>query len=64
MDIIPALYLKSLTKDATFDNYFLIVDASSKILKLYEMENITTKGVMDKLDTFKAIFGKEDEFGY
>ena len=28
------------------------------------MENITTEGVMDKLDMFQAIFGKLDEFGW
>ena len=41
-----------------FSNYLLIVDAYSKIPKLYGMENITTAEVMDKLDMFQSIFGK------
>ena len=28
------------------------------------MEKITTEEVMDKLDIFKSIFGKIDEFGW
>ena len=28
------------------------------------MENITTEEVMEKIDTFQAIFGKVDEFGW
>ena len=34
--------------DTTFSNYLLIVDAYSKIPKLYGMEKITTEEVMDK----------------
>ena len=45
MDIIPSTAPKSLTNDTNFKNYFLIVDAYSKIPKLYGMENITTAGV-------------------
>ena len=41
---------KSLTSDTTFSNYLLIVDAYSKIPKLYGMDNITTEEVMDELD--------------
>ena len=63
MDIILSISSKSLTKDTNFDHYLLIVDAYSKIPKLYAMENITTEEVMDKLDMFQAIFGKIDEFG-
>ena len=62
MEIIPAKYYTSLTKDTTFANYLLIVDDYSNITKLYGIENITTEEVMDKLDMFQAIFGKVDEF--
>ena len=47
MDIIPSTAPKSLTSDTTFSNYFLIVDAYSKIPKLYGVDNITTEEVMD-----------------
>ena len=60
MDIIPATSSKILTKDTTFYNYLLIVDAYSKIPNLYKMENITIEEVMGKLDMFQAIFGKVD----
>ena len=46
MDIIPSTAPQSLTNDTTFSNYLLIVDAYSKIPKLYGMENITTAEVM------------------
>ena len=42
VDIIPSTAPKSLTDDTTFYYYLLIVDAYSKIPKLYGMENITT----------------------
>ena len=42
----------------------MIVDAYSKIPKLYGMENITTAEVMDKLDIFQSRFGKIDQFGW
>ena len=64
MDIIPAISSKSLTKDTTFSNYLLIVDAYSKIPKIYRMENITTEEVMDKLDMFRVRFGKVVGFGW
>ena len=48
MDIIPSTAPKILTSDKTFSEYLLIVDAYSKTPKLYGMENITTKAVMDK----------------
>ena len=64
MDIIPAISSKGLTNDTTLANYLLIVDAYSKIPKLYGMESITTEEVMDKLDMFQARFGKLDEFGW
>ena len=64
IDIIPAIYSKSLTKDTTFYNYLLVVDAYSKLPKLYRMENITTEEAMENLDMFQARFGKVDEFGW
>ena len=64
MDIVPSTAPKLLTSDTTFSNYLLIVDAYSKIKKLYGMENITTEEVIDKLDMFQSIFGKIDEFGW
>ena len=42
MDIIPSTALNILTSDTIFSNYILIVDAYSKITKLYRMEKITT----------------------
>ena len=46
MDVIPSTAPKSLTNDTNFKNYLLIVDAYSKIPKLYGMENITTAEVL------------------
>ena len=64
MDIIPPRATKSLTSDTNFSNYLLIVDAYSKIPKLYGLEKITTEEVMDKLDMFQSRFGKIDQFGW
>ena len=64
MDVIPATSPKSLTNDTNFNNYLLIVDAYSKLPKLYGLENITTEEVLDKLDMFQARFGKIDQFGW
>ena len=64
MDIIPLTSPKSLTSDTTFSNYLLIVDAYSKIPKIYGMEKITTEEVMYKLDMFQSRFGKFDQFGW
>ena len=64
MDIIPSTVSKSLTSNTTFSNYLLIVDAYSKIPKLYGMEKITTEEVMYKLDMFQSRFGKIDKFGW
>ena len=64
MDIILSTAPKSLTNDTTFSNYLLIVDAYSKIPKLYGMENITTAEVMDKLDMFQSRFRKIDQFSW
>ena len=51
---------KSLTSDANFSNYLLIIDAYSKTPKNYGMEKITTEEFMDKLDMFQSRFGKID----
>ena len=58
MDIIPAIYLKGLTKDTTFANCLLIVDDYSRIPKPYGMEIFTTEELMEKLNIFQAIFWK------
>ena len=62
MDIITDSSFNSLTKDTTFDNYILIVDAYSKLPRPYGMKNIPTEEIMDKLDIFQSRFGKLDEF--
>ena len=64
IDIIPSTTSKSRTSDTTFSDYLLIVDAYSKVPKLYSMEKITTEEVMDKLNMFQSRFGKIDEFGW
>ena len=53
-----------MTGDTTFSTYLLIVDAYSKIKKLYGMEKIFTEEVMDNLDMFQSRFVKIDEFGW
>ena len=63
MDIVPSTSPKSLTSDTIISNYILIVDAYSKIPKLYDMEKITTEEVMDKLDMFQSRFWKMEKFG-
>ena len=62
MDIIASTAPESLTIETTFSNYLLIVDAYSKIPKLYGTDNITTEEVIDKLDMFQSKFGKMDQF--
>ena len=64
MDVIPSTATKILTNDTNFKNYLLIVDAYSKIPKLYGMENITTAEVLDKLDMFQSRFRKIDRISY
>ena len=64
MDIIPATYSNSLTKDIGFANCLLIVNDYSNIPKFYGMENITTEEVIDKLGMFQERFGKVDEYGW
>ena len=63
MDIVSSTAYNSLTSDTTFSNYLLIVDAYSKIPKLYDMEKITTEENMDTLDMLKSIFGEIDKIG-
>ena len=58
MDITPSTAPKSLTSDTNISNYILIVDAYSKITKIYSMEKITTEEVMEKMDMFQSRFGK------
>ena len=64
MGIVPLTAPKILTSDTTFSNYIFIVDAYSKIPKLYGMEKITTEEVMDKMDIFQSRFGKIDQYGW
>ena len=58
MDMIPATSNKSSKIYTNFENYLLIVDAYSKIPKLYGMENISIEEVMEKLDMFWERFVK------
>ena len=53
-----------MTSETTFSKYLLIVDAYSKIPKLYSMEIIVTEEVMDKLNMSQSRFGKIDKFGW
>ena len=62
MDIILSTAPKSLTTDTKISNHLLIVDASSKIPKLYVMDKITTEEVMDNLDMFQSRFKEIDQF--
>ena len=64
MGIIPSIAPIFLKSDKKNLNYLLIVDAYSKIRKLYVMEKITTENVTDKLDMFQSRSGKIDEFGW
>ena len=47
-----------------FSNYLLIVDAYSKVTKLYGMDKIATEEVMDKLDMLQYRSVKIDKFGW
>ena len=64
MDVIPETLPKLLTGETTFSYYILIINAYSKIPKLYGMERIKTEEVMDNLDMILSIFGKIDKFGW
>ena len=60
MDIIPPTAPNVLTSKNNFSYYLLIVDAYSKIPKLYVMEKSTSDKVMDKLDMFQFRLGKKE----
>ena len=64
MDIIPSTAPNVLTNYTIFSNYILIVDAYSKIPKLYSMDKISIEEVMDKPDMSQSRFGKIVEFGW
>ena len=64
MYIILSTAPKRLTSYTNFSNYILIVDAYSKISKLYGMERISTEQVMDNMDLFQSRFGIIDKFGW
>ena len=64
MVIIPVIAQNVLTSKTTFSNYLLIVNAYSKIPKLYGTEIIDTEEVMGALDMFQYIFVKIDLFGW
>ena len=64
MDIILATAPKRLTSERNFSEYLLIVDAYSKILKIYGIQIITLEEVTDKLDMFQSRFGRIYEFGW
>ena len=63
MDIILVISSKISTKDNIFSRYLSIVNASSKLPRLYGVENITIEEFMYKPDIFQAIVLKVDEFG-
>ena len=54
----PRHIFQILTKYTNFADYLLIVDAYSKLPRIYGMENIATEEVIDKLDMFQYIFEK------
>ena len=62
MGIITSTAPKRSSGDTTLSNHLLIVDAYSKIPKLYDIEKIFTERVMDKLDMFQSRFEKLDKF--
>ena len=64
MDIFPSTAPESFTSDTNFSSYLLMVDAYSKILKLNNLNKITTEEVMYKLDMFQYRFGKMDKSGW
>ena len=64
LDIIPSPHSRNINKETSFANYLLIVDAYSRILHLYGLDDSTTEAVMDKLDEFQARYDKVDAFGW
>ena len=64
VDTIPATAPKRFTINNSFSNYLLIIDAYSKIPKLYCMDKITTEEVMGDPDMIQSRSRKIDEFGW
>ena len=60
VDIITATAPTIFTSETSFSCYLLTVDTSSKIPKLYVINSITTKQVMDKFYMFQSRFGKKE----
>ena len=58
MDIFPSTAPKILTSNTTFSNYLLIVDAYSKIPKLYGMEKSQQKKLWTNWICFNPDLGK------
>ena len=63
MEIILDLSSKRLTKETKFTHNILIVDAYSKLPRIYGIEKITTEEVIDKLENIQSRFGKVYKFG-
>ena len=55
---------KRWTSDIFFSGYLRIVDAYSKVPKLYGMEKFSTEEVIGELDVFQSRSGKIDKFGW
>ena len=64
MGIIPSTAPKHFTSYTNFSNCLLIVDAYSRIPKLYGIEKNSIEEVMDNLDMFQSRFGKINKFGW
>ena len=60
VDIITATAPTTFTIETSFSHYLFIVDTSSKISKLYVINRITPKQVMDKFDMFQSRFGNKE----
>ena len=58
MDIVPSTAPQNLTSDTTFSNYLLIVDAYSKITKLYGTEKSQQKKLWTNWICFNPDLGK------
>ena len=64
MDIIPSTAPNSFKSETKLSNYILIVDAYSKIPRIYGIKKIATEEVVDELDMLQSRFGKINEFGW
>ena len=64
MDIIPAPQKSSFDPDCDFSHYLLIVDTYSRMPRLYELNEINTEAVMDKIEEFVARYGELNVFGW